>query len=186
MDRRIRKTREAILNAFSGLIAEKNFEQITINEIADRADLNRGTVYLHYKDKFDLLDQCIETHLVKLLESCIGEDTACFPSKPALQHAFQYLEQNAAIYHCLLVDRGIPAFRDRLLVVLVQGLSEQVEIHDIYPDVNKEVLVQFLASAIAGTLEWWIRQSTPCPATDIAEHLWLLFERIQVALQMEL
>lgn len=67
MDRRIQKTKDAIIKAFVELMAEKNFEQITINEIADRADVNRGTVYLHYVDKYDLLDQCIETHLNKLM-----------------------------------------------------------------------------------------------------------------------
>lgn len=61
MDRRIQKTRQAIMNTLVDLLTEEGFDKITINDIADRANINRGTVYLHYVDKFDLLDKCIET-----------------------------------------------------------------------------------------------------------------------------
>lgn len=54
MDRRIQKTRQSIMNTFIDLLAEKGFEKITINDIAERANINRGTVYLNYVDKFDL------------------------------------------------------------------------------------------------------------------------------------
>ncbi|NUU61943.1 TetR/AcrR family transcriptional regulator [Paenibacillus sp. JW14] len=47
MDRRILKTRSAIKKAFIELMAEKKFEEITINQISERANLNRGTIYLH-------------------------------------------------------------------------------------------------------------------------------------------
>ncbi|MFD0697655.1 TetR/AcrR family transcriptional regulator [Paenibacillus sp. GCM10027628] len=51
------------MNALIHLIGEKDFEKITINEIAERADVNRGTIYSHYSDKYDLLDKCLEAHL---------------------------------------------------------------------------------------------------------------------------
>ncbi|MBS5913907.1 MAG: helix-turn-helix transcriptional regulator, partial [Paenibacillus macerans] len=55
MDRRIAKTRQAIMEAFVMLMGEKSFEKITIQEIADRANVNRGSVYLHFTDKYALL-----------------------------------------------------------------------------------------------------------------------------------
>jgi AcrR family transcriptional regulator len=63
IDRRILKTKEAINKAFLELFSDKEFEQITINDIADRANVNRGTIYLHYTDKYDLLNKCIDDHL---------------------------------------------------------------------------------------------------------------------------
>ncbi len=181
MDRRIRKTREAILEAFIGLMAEKDFEHITMNDIADRADINRGTIYLHYMDKFDLLDQCIETHLSQLFESClVSDDIAQSPSKDLLLRTFDYLEQHAFLYTTLLVNKGVPAFRNRLMAVMLQGLSEHIEISGINLGMNKEVMAQFLASAIVGVLEWWMTHSMPCPVTDMVDQLWSLLERIQV------
>ena len=114
MDRRIQKTRNAIIEAFVGLMAEKNFEQLTINEIADRANVNRGTVYLHYVDKYDLLDQCIEIHLNQLFQNCPpGGDTDNFSSKDSMLRMFEYLEQHAFFYSTILTNKGIPAFRNR-------------------------------------------------------------------------
>src|ERR1700742_3382273 len=120
MDRRVRKTQQAILEAFVGLLAEKDFEHITMNEIADRADVNRGTVYLHYMDKFDLLDQCIETHLAQLLGNCLSSDMVHIPAKASMLRIFEYLEQHAFLYATLLVNKGIPTFRNRLMAVMLQ------------------------------------------------------------------
>ncbi|MNC17857.1 Bacterial regulatory protein, tetR family [compost metagenome] len=48
VDRRIGKTQEAIKNAVIELMSEKNFDDITIQDISDRANVSRGTIYLHY------------------------------------------------------------------------------------------------------------------------------------------
>ncbi len=180
MDRRVRKTREAIMEAFIKLMAEKSFEQITINEIAERADVNRGTVYLHYIDKFDLLDQCIETHVCQLCESCLGDNNAHLPAKDSILRAFTHLEQHASVYNTLLINKGIPTFRKRLLAVALQILGEHIDTSGVKLDVNKEVLTQFLASAIVGVLEWWITHAMPYPAEDVVEQLLPLLERLRM------
>ncbi|WCM60036.1 TetR/AcrR family transcriptional regulator [Paenibacillus polymyxa] len=181
MDRRILKTQKVIIGAFIELLSEKEFEDITISEIADRADVSRGTVYLHYIDKFDLLDKCIDIYFKKLFESCMTLDgTALLLSKTIMIRTFEYLEQHALIYTTLLVNKGIPAFRNLMMNVILGNLSELIDVSSIKQDMNKEVMLQFLASAIVGLLEWWIIQSIPIPAKDIAEQLWSLLERIQV------
>jgi AcrR family transcriptional regulator len=184
MDRRVLKSREAILEAFVGLIAEKNFEQITINEIADRANVSRGTVYLHYTDKFDLLDQCIKTHLVQLVDSCLPcGSTGLFPSKDALEYTFRYLSGHAFFYAAVLANKGVPAFRNRLQAALLRGLDKQIDMSGINRDMNKEMMAQFLASAIGGMIEWWITRSMPCSEAEIAGQLWTLLERNQMVPQ---
>ncbi|GFZ83146.1 hypothetical protein GCM10008018_31430 [Paenibacillus marchantiophytorum] len=89
MDRRIKKNQEAIMNSFIVLMAEKDFRIITINEIAERADVNRGTVCSHYLDKYDLLDACIAFHLEQLIRNCMpDEGQRAYPSKHSLRHTF--------------------------------------------------------------------------------------------------
>ncbi|HLV97347.1 MAG TPA: TetR/AcrR family transcriptional regulator [Ktedonobacterales bacterium] len=181
MDRRVRKSQRAILEAFVGLLAEKDFAHITMNDIAERADVNRGTVYLHYVDKFDLLDHCIDTHLAHLLEDCLPGGTLSHPTKAALLRVFAYLEQHAFLYSTLLVNKGIiPTFRNRLMAVMVESLRAYFDASGIPPDMNKEVSAQFLASAAVGVLEWWITQSMPYSPTEMVEHLWALGERVGV------
>jgi len=181
MDRRIQKTRNAIIEAFVDLMAEKNFEQITINEIAERANVNRGTIYLHYVDKHDLLEQCIEMHLDQLFQKCPpGGDTDSFSSKDAMLRMFEYLEQNALFYSTILTNKGIPAFRKRLLDMATNSLNEQIYKGNIHQNIRNEVLVQFLASAGVGVIEWWITNSMPYPAKDMVEEFWQLLDRFQI------
>ena len=63
-DRRVRKTKSAIKHAFIQLLKERGLENITVQDIADKADINRGTFYLHYEDKYllltDMEDECID------------------------------------------------------------------------------------------------------------------------------
>jgi AcrR family transcriptional regulator len=142
VDRRILKTTEAIFEAFVGLMAEKNIEKITINEIADRANVNRGTVYLHFVDKYDLFNQCIETHLNQLFANCLpGQDLDDFSSKASMLRTFEYLEQNYFFYSTMLKNQNIPVFRNRLLAVAVHSLRRQFETSDINQPINQEVLV---------------------------------------------
>jgi AcrR family transcriptional regulator len=70
VDRRITKSQESIRKAVIELMSEKSFDDITIQDIANRANVNRGTIYLHYVDKFDLLDKLIDDHINELRVMC--------------------------------------------------------------------------------------------------------------------
>lgn len=67
MDRRKRKSRKAIFEACVQLVEEKDFQKITINEIVERADLNRGTFYLHFADKYDMMIS-FENEMIEKIE----------------------------------------------------------------------------------------------------------------------
>ncbi|MDO3412169.1 TetR/AcrR family transcriptional regulator [Saccharibacillus sp. CPCC 101409] len=175
MDRRVRKTRETITEAFMELLKEKDFERITINEIAERADVNRGTVYLHYEDKFDLLTRCIETYLQELDDSCRPYDLSA-PPEESLLRTFEYLERNAEIFSVLIRQESIPVFRARLAAMLKQGIERQFDCLERRDLLNREIAVQFLTTAVVGLLEWWIVRSMPYPASEMVKQLLLLLE----------
>lgn len=61
MDRRQRKTRQAIYQAFEELMATEHYEEVTVSQIIERADIGRSTFYAHFETKDELLDQmCTE------------------------------------------------------------------------------------------------------------------------------
>src|SRR5260370_11805882 len=66
IDPRIRRTRQMLFQAFQELLAEKTFDQISVQDLAERSTLNRATFYDHFTDKF------------ALLEAMIGERVATF------------------------------------------------------------------------------------------------------------
>lgn len=68
LDPRIKRTRGLILQAFGSLLAEKDFESLSVQDITDRAQLNRGTFYLHFADKYALLDYVITQSFRQQLE----------------------------------------------------------------------------------------------------------------------
>ncbi|MFD3258087.1 TetR/AcrR family transcriptional regulator [Paenibacillus lentus] len=175
MDRRILKTRQAIMEAFIGMMEENSFEKITINAIAERANVNRGTVYLHFTDKYDLLDQCFETYLQYLYESCMPDgDHSKVSAKPLLLRTFEFLERNSSIYSTLLTSKGVPAFRKRMMAMMEMGIEEHIKSCGISPGINREILVQFLSVAVAGLVEWWIINSMPYTPAEMVEQLMLI------------
>lgn len=182
VDRRIIKTRDAIKKAFFELMAEKDFENITIQLISERANLNRGTFYLHYVDKFDLLDKCIEEQFAQLLQICSskGHDQTRFPTLDSLLSTTEYFEEHFLFYSCMLNSNGMPSFRDRMHQLMVKGIREQLNMNDVNKGMNKEIVVQFMASAIVGIVEWWINNKMPVPANELARELWALLERNQI------
>jgi AcrR family transcriptional regulator len=174
MDRRIEKTRQLIMNAFIGLLAEKGFEKMTINDIAERANINRGTVYLHYTDKFDVLDKCVEMHVERLLNHCDNSDTNLNPG--AFQSIFEYVEKNFATYHLLMSNKGVGFFRDRLYAAIAQTVTEVVCIRPANNAFSNGVTVHFLTSGFIGAVEWWINNSMPCSVREITEQLMSLLK----------
>ena len=59
VDPRITRTRKLIRDALTSLLAEKSFEAMTVQDLAERATINRATFYAHYTDKFALLDALV-------------------------------------------------------------------------------------------------------------------------------
>ena len=62
-DARVRYTRKVIQDAFLDILKEKPISRITVKEVCDKAEINRGTFYKHYQDCYDLLDKIEEEGL---------------------------------------------------------------------------------------------------------------------------
>lgn len=67
-DLRIRKTKRAIYHAFSELIKEKTLDKITVTALASRAEINKATFYLHYRDIYDLYQDALQEHLKEVAQ----------------------------------------------------------------------------------------------------------------------
>ncbi len=69
VDPRVRRTRQLLQQAFLELFQEKSFLAITVQDIAERATVNRATFYAHFEDKYDLLDSIIREEFQKVIAS---------------------------------------------------------------------------------------------------------------------
>ncbi|HJZ49786.1 MAG TPA: TetR/AcrR family transcriptional regulator [Roseiflexaceae bacterium] len=72
IDPRVKRTRKLLLDAFMGVIAEKSFDEITVQDITARATVNRATFYAHFVDKYALVDELIREGFTQMLQQCMA------------------------------------------------------------------------------------------------------------------
>ncbi len=157
-------------------MTEKSFDDITIQDIADRADVNRGTIYLHYTDKYDLLDKMIEEHIENLRELCQSASEMTFQEGNYVW--FEYFERNYLFFSTMLASKGAPYFRSRFLDLVIEEYKDEVNVTEGKNNgLNDVVILQFFGSAIVGAVEWWFKNGMPLPARVMAEQTGALFDR---------
>src|SRR5689334_16639623 len=74
-DPRVKRTRQLLQQAFMSLMMEGRFRDITVQDITDRATVNRATFYAHFEDKFDLLDSAIRDRFKQELAARLGDES---------------------------------------------------------------------------------------------------------------
>ena len=164
MDRRQRKTREAIFAAFTQLLSQKNFNRITVGEIIDAADVGRATFYAHFSTKDHLLESfCGELfcHIFDV-EGQEGADHrhifACEGADSAFLHLFQHLQRNDNNILRLLSSRNNELFWQYFR----KGLMQMVERHgELFAarrqaSVSDDFWKNHIAATLGETLKWWI------------------------------
>ena len=99
MDRRQRKTRESIFKAFTKLLSKKDFSQITVGEIIDKADVGRATFYSHFETKDFLLKALCEELFCHIFDA-MSENSDhkhifdCNAPDSVFLHLLQHLQKN--------------------------------------------------------------------------------------------
>lgn len=177
LDRRVRRTRRRLRDALIQLILKKGYDNVTIQDITDAADLSRATFYLHYKDKDELLAGSLEEMFDELMASVkdimlrrkVDVEDKNPPSLPAFQHVADYAE----LYKSLLGDKGVSSVMNRILAYIARISEEQFLLlvdeseRDALP-VPIEVAARHLAGALYSMVAWWIESDMPYPPEDMA------------------
>lgn len=116
MDRRIRKTQSALKAALAQLMEKKRVKDISVRELTDLADVNRGTFYLHYKDVFDLLEQSENDLLSELHETISEFDENTVSNDPTriFEGVYNLCKENANFVRILIGENGDIKFLNRL------------------------------------------------------------------------
>ena len=159
LDRRVRKTRRQLKECLTRLLKEKKIQDITVRELAEMADINRGTFYLHYKDVFDLMDQ-IKNELVEEVESVLTHhpvpELVARPSL-ALSELFPLVQENAEIVSILIGENGDLNFVNRLKrIVSDKCLKGWLDLKCSSDPDTLAAFSAFIVSGCVGTVQYWI------------------------------
>ncbi|ATO44541.1 TetR/AcrR family transcriptional regulator [Loigolactobacillus coryniformis] len=165
VDLRILRTKKMIFAAFMQLVEEEGFDAVTIQEIADKAMINRTTFYAHFKDKQDLYDQIFTTSMVPFLKILDGETISGNQIKlktvtSLLTRLFTEIKANRQFYMLALDGANAMRLSELLHDLLAQHYVEIFD-HLLITHNQKKIptdfIISYMTSIFIGTVNWWVR-----------------------------
>ena len=167
-DRRVRRTRKLLIQALTKLLSEKQISDITVKELAEAADVNRGTFYLYYRDIYDMLEKTeneMFAALNELLQAHQVEDVT-IQTQPLLTDLFAFIREHQELCKVLLSPNGDMNFLHRLNLVLYEKVRKAWELSGQKTNINiKEdefdYHYSFLVFGCAGLIRAWVSRGCP-------------------------
>ncbi|MFC4772197.1 TetR/AcrR family transcriptional regulator [Enterococcus hermanniensis] len=130
MDRRKRKTQQGITATFYQLLEKKAYEEISVSQICQLADINRGTFYLHFIDKDDLLEKSIQHEMDELIHYC--EENGENNNQQKLEKTFEYVDEHIKLLSKLFIADKQGFFARVQLAYLSKQLVDVPELTAIF------------------------------------------------------
>ena len=164
MDRRQKKSREAILKAFTTLLAEKKYNRIAVQEIIDRADVGRTTFYAHFETKDYLLKELCEElfgHIIDIAMGLPHEHYHCENNgevDSVFLHLLRHLQENDSSILELLSSQNneifLRYFKSNLKEMIIKQYAEKGLLAQ--SSLPEDYVVNHIASSFVETVDWWL------------------------------
>ncbi len=177
-DLRVQRTNKLIVDAFIHLVEKKGYEQVTVQDIADEAMINRATFYAHYKDKQDLYERIFDLALDSFSEILSSEDIVqgnrirLKNVETTMTAIFQHIHDNRQFYLTIMDGSAIEVIRQKLGVLLPMRYAEifsSLRITESDIDVPLDFVIEYITSIFVGTLHWWLTAETTMPPNQLAK-----------------
>ena len=178
MDRRQRKTREAIFRAFTELLSKKDFNHITVGEIIELADIGRATFYSHFETKEFLLKELCEELFCHLFDSMRDDKHGhrhifdCDAPDSAFLHLFQHLQKNDNNILALLSGSNNELFLRYFKENLRQLAEHQLKAFETEKNrfLPESFRINHIASTFVETARWWVDNGMKESPEKIAQY----------------
>ena len=177
VDRRVRKTRRQLRECLITLLKEKKVQDITVRELTDMADLNRGTFYLHYKDVFDLLEKT-EAELQEDFNQLVCKhDAVDLKQRPSVifNEIYSLVYDNADLIEILLGENGDLNFVNRLKQLIREKcLKDWMEVFRSGNAAAFDAFFSFIVSGCVGIVQYWLQtglKETPMQMARLTEQI---------------
>ncbi len=183
-DLRVRRTKKALYDAFLDLLSEKPFDEITINELCDKAGIRRATFYKHYSDKFDFLTAYtgvlrdnFDRYMVKLGKPSLTSDYYIAYAKRIIH----YIDENAAAIDnicksnlfpsvlALIFEKNFHDTRERLRISVATGMDLPATI---------DTVAATCAGGVAACVYCWLVEGRKTDPDVVAEQVGAIVAKI--------
>jgi AcrR family transcriptional regulator len=173
-DRRIQRTHKALHEALVQLILEKGYDQLTVQDVLDHANIGRSTFYSHYKDLEDLFLSGFD-NLWSLFAEQLGERPVDKTVWDISLIVFQHAQNYVGVYKALVGKQGGRLMSVHLhkyfSVLMRESLKPQWDGQKAVP---LDIVVHHLASSLIASLTWWVEHNLPYSA----EHMHAMYRQL--------
>lgn len=186
MDRRQKKTREAIFKAFTELMAEKSYHQIAVQEIIDTANVGRTTFYAHFETKDYLLKALCEELFGHIIDTAMGlphghYHYSCGTKMDSVfLHLLRHLQENDWNILALLSSQNneifLRYFKSNLRRLILTQYADQGALkHSSLPE---DFLVNHIAASFVEAVDWWLSHQMQESPEEISRYFLSVIEPI--------
>ena len=170
-DRRVGKTRKALKEALTDLILEKGYEEVTVQDVIDRADVGRSTFYAHFVDKDDLLMAILADLDVPSPDASSWKaDDPAFGWTLAL---FRHFGSGRRLFKAVASSQsGALARREttQRLEELARAELSRLKAARRLDAFRLELMVRFLVGTFIGFMDWWMREENDHLPAEQVDH----------------
>lgn len=178
-DRRVYKSKQALKEAVLSLMKSTEFNNITITNIVQLAELNRGTFYKHYETKEEIFDEIIEDVITDLKESYrepyksieVFEINKLAPSGIKV---FDHVEKYKEFYNLILHSNKLAGFQHKICHVLKELALKDLIDQKKDSSLDPEIQASYHAYAIFGMIVEWVNSGFKYSANFMANQLFHL------------
>lgn len=178
VDRRVQRTHQILQQAAIETMREKGFLAMTIQDITDRANVNRGTFYTHFPDKYAFLDELLHDQFQSRLKNCLPPEprwstqTLRLLTRAVLEH---YQEKSR---HCkrsaFVVDPLMDRATSTLLTNLLVRLLKQEESTGTRFPMPVEMIARIVSWTLLGIATHWYEEGRVFPLEQVADEALLM------------
>lgn len=169
MDRRVIRTKKAIRAAFLTLMIDKDMDKITIKEIAEKADVDRKTVYNYYKGISDIFGE-IENELVAHFEDATHALEGQTDPRMYFEMLAQLIEQDMEMYE-LLMRSDNSTFVAKMVAVLSGWIEKAISKKGILNPEKVDMATEYVTAGIFCAYRHWFRSDRKKPLKEFSLEL---------------
>lgn len=186
MDRRQKKTREAIFSAFTQLLSQKSYNQISVQDIIDTADIGRTTFYAHFETKDYLLKALCDELFGHIIDTALGLPHGHYHYSCGTQadsvflHLLRHLQENDRNILELLSSQNneifLRFFKSNLKRLIVTQYAQSGLLKNT--PLPEDYLVNHISSAFVETVDWWLSHNMEESPEEITTYFLAVIEPI--------
>lgn len=180
-DRRVRKSKRAIKLAFIQLLKENNLDRITIQQISDLADVNRGTFYLNYEDKYALLDEMEKEQIEEIKKfvdirkmdlSTKTSDTFIddFANK-IIKNVIRHIEHNIEFYQIILNLERKSQIEEQLAEIVRSNLKHLIGEKDHVFGIPENYYLSYVIGSLMSMIKYWVSDENRVSVDELVNYV---------------